>query len=259
MKNLVKIRRRSIFLISLLFLSLSLIIITPNSRAAQSFPESIKEVTNLKYSFYQDFKHSDPNLVSGEAGGVITIDITKNQLFQLNFSIHFDLDVYHKGCDPKDPDPYYFNKELGLIVDPLTRYVEDVYKYTADHYPSTLLDPHYASYFLDNHETFNVGSMKYMMRDDLFIFRQEMVTSYFEIKGIKHIELHSQKYKTIHLRNVSLMGYDGSICGIGSGIGINSTIDYYYEYESGILLYSNSFYKEFYALNPAIYQEHQWQ
>ncbi|MHA1895911.1 MAG: hypothetical protein ACTSU2_00830 [Promethearchaeota archaeon] len=79
--------------------------------------------------------------------------------------------------------------------------------------------------------------------------------------GVDTVYIQGQPYDAVHMQfsydKDSVLVYDGSVCGLGSGILINATVDLYYEVKCGVLLYSESSYLEYYYLDSQIWERHE--
>jgi len=227
--------------------------------ARQFFPDEFKDIYYMKYSFNQVFTHYEKGILT--AGGTIKININE-VLGDLNFSIDHDLTIWPRACY----EAYIFNYNIQYRVNPTTRRIEYVDYYSPGFNGETLKN-NYAFYFID--PNIKEGETRPILHDDMMIFRgSPFHSSSFRCIGVGReedkIAIQGDLYDTIHMRydvneGDPIMVYTGSICGIGTGIGINATIDLYYEIKSGMLLYSKSNYLEYYTYDPSIQQRHQIQ
>jgi len=251
-----KIYLNTIFLITLIT-QLNFSIIFVSSR--QTFPDEFKEIYYIKYSFTQIFTHYEKGKFT--AGGTIKMNINEI-LGDLNFSIDHQLTIWPRVCY----EAYVFDYDIQYRVNSITRMIEFV-DYYSEGFNGQSLKNNYVFYYIDTN--IKEGDTRPILHDDMMIFRgAPFHSSTFRCVGVgkdeDKINIQGDFYDTIHMRyNVyegdPIMVYTGSICGIGTGIGINATIDLYYEIKSGILLYSKSEYLEYYIYDSNIYQKHQIQ
>lgn len=225
----------------------------------QSFPDRFADIEYVKYSFNQIFTHYEKG--TSQAAGVISIKI-QDLTESINFSINHNLDIWPRSCY----EAQKFDYQLNYRVNPVTRQITYV-DYYSPGFNGEGLKNQYCFYYMQDYT--QVGQDKYILHDDMMIFRgTPFHSSLFHCVGVNNpadrIYIQGDFYDTIHMQfNVSsgdpILIYTGSICGIGTGIYINATIDLYYDVKSGILLYSKSDYLEYYYANPAIQQRHQIQ
>lgn len=225
----------------------------------QSFPDTFADIEYVKYSFNQIFTHYE--MGTSQAAGVISIKI-QDLTESINFSIDHNLDIWPRSCY----EAQKFNYQINYRVNPVTRQITYVDYYSSG-FNGDGLKNQYCFYYMQDYT--QVGQDKYILHDDMMIFRgTPFHSSLFHCVGVNNpadrIYIQGDFYDTIHMQfNVSngdpIMIYTGSICGIGTGIYINASIDLYYDINSGVLLYSKSDYLEYYYANPAIQQRHQIQ
>jgi len=218
--------------------------------AKQSFPTSFSSITFMKYSFNQRFTHYEIGTVN--AAGIISVDIQQNPLLQYNFTVDHELDVWVRGC--YGAIPYPFNYDIEYCVDPNTRQIIDVYT-PGDYYWQYLVGE-YVYYFIDT--DMPLGVKADIIHDDMTIFRGLTHTSEFESKGTKNIEIQDELYTTIHMYFKGTLLYASPyVCGIGSPVYVNATVNLYYDINSGVLLYEQAEYYEWYAADKNLWQKHQ--
>jgi hypothetical protein len=232
--------------ISSLFLTSSIISVN----AKQSFPTSFSEITYIKYSFNQRFTHYEIGTVG--AAGIISVQIQKNPLLQYNFTVDHQLDVWTRGCYGAVPYPFTYNIEYR--VEPSTREIIQVYT-PGEMYWKYLLGE-YVYYFIDT--DMPMGKKAYILHDDMTIFRGLTHTSEFESQGVKNIAIQDELYSVIHMYYKGTLLYAVPyVCGIGSPVYVNATVNLYYDVNSGVLLYEQAEYYEWYSGDKNLWQKHQ--
>jgi hypothetical protein len=232
---------------------------TMPATAKQNFPDKFSDIEYLKYSFNQIFTHYEKGV--SEAAGIISINL-EDLTESINFSIHHNLDVWPKSCY----EAQQFDYDLRYRVNPITRQIVYV-DYYSPGFNGEGLEDQYCFYFIQNY--IQEGQDKQIMHDDMMIFRgTPFHSSTFHCVGVNRAEdrvyIQGDLYDTIHMQfdvqqSDPILVYTGSICGIGTGIYINATIDLYFDIDSGVLLYSKSDYLEYYYLDSSIQQRHQIQ
>ncbi|MBD3352268.1 MAG: hypothetical protein GF364_12345 [Candidatus Lokiarchaeota archaeon] len=249
------ISKRRFFYLSLISLLIGFQAV-PLAYAKQSFPDSFQEIDYMKYVFSQVFSHYEMGTQS--EGGYIGITLN-DVLGDINFSINHELNIWIRSCT----EPHDFDYDIRYRVNPNSRLITYV-DYSSSGFDASGLKNKYCYYFID--KNIQEGDNRYILHDDLMIFRGvPFHYSQFHCVGIgrdeDRIKIQGDYYDTIRMQFDVNNGdpqlfYTGSVCGLGTGIFINATINLYYEIKSGMLLYSTSDYLEYYAGNPTVQQRH---
>ncbi len=76
----------------------------------------------------------------------------------------------------------------------------------------------------------------------------------FHFVGYTLVLFDNQLVNCTHMEYVGQILYAGDVCGLGTTPTVNCTFDYYYEQQTGLLVFSKSHMLEYLYSNPAIYQ-----
>ncbi len=240
-------QRKKIFgLVIMAFVFLNFVNMLEIARSAQNFPTNPADITYIEYEYSQIFRHYTTNPL--EAGGRIKINMKVNENSNYSLSSMYNLTVYPIICEGGVP----FTGIINYTLDPSTRFIRD---------GSTnigLMNPknQFSNLFLS--DTFlgtNYSTMFWL--EDLMIIRGVIYGFNFVYNGTAYASIKGSMVECHRVSLTQTFLFGEYRCGLGSGIIMNSTVDYYYEKETGLLVYTQGNYYEYVYNEPNKYQSHE--
>ena len=248
MKNRFYWTKRIIFISLVIFIILvpiSAFILPVRAIDPVTFPNSFDKINYVEYQIDQDMNHWVDGDFSG--GGILNITYDHAVNGQVSLDADYSAEFWQKACTTASN----FSGRLMVINNVDTRWtLSNPYSIGSQD-----LDEVYVQYFLGN--CFSENGVKLFFLDDLWYLHNMIVQREFELmEEEERIYLLDGFVDTIHIQWVGSFVYAGYICGIGEFPQVNCTVDYYYEPQTGILVYSSGHYLEYLTTAPTIYQDH---
>jgi hypothetical protein len=233
------IQRKKIFGFLILFF------IVLNS-AAQNFPSNPADITYIEYDYKQIFRHYTTNPL--EAGGRIKINMRVDENSNYSLSSVYNLTVYPIICDGGIP----FTGIINYTLDPLTRFIRASSSTIGDMNPLS----QFSNLFLSN--TFISGnySARFWL-EDLMIIRGIIFGFDFVYNGTAYVSIKGTMVECHRISLTQTFLFGEYRCGLGNGIIMNASVDYYYEKDTGLLVYTLGNYYEYVYNEPNKYQSHE--
>lgn len=228
----------------------AIFLVTPTSTALSvpTFPNSIKKLTSANYTISQEMNHWNKGKfqATGKIGMTFSVPYPEEMPDRLDIKIWNKVDMWQRACD----EASHYNGTTEMSVNNTNRKVLDNPKYIG----AMNLAGTYSNIFLG--ETLNGNYPKLFFLEEIMYTRAEIVPQTFQYEKNETVEYNDAMINCVKMSWVGQIFYAGFICGMGSNILINCSFDYYYECNSGLLLYSDVSMLEYLQSDQTVYQLH---
>ncbi len=242
-------KKKSLVAIVLLLLCINLFsfqVIEISGQEETSIPFNLEEINSVKYILNQELNHYSEGNFQGQ--GEISVEYDHQVPGTIYLDLFYNLSIWQKPCS----NAVEVKDEVYIELNKTTRFIEA----TGDQFVNLSLDGYglYGHWYLGDY--FSPESKKTYFIEDLLFLHGERFNNTFEFKTDSKIFLNGQIIDCYQLEWTGQLIYAGYICSIGSNPYFNCTVNYYFEKNSGLLVYSESEILEYLYDDPNIFQHH---
>jgi DNA-directed RNA polymerase subunit RPC12/RpoP len=200
------------------------------------------------YTTTQEMNHWNKGTfkATGKIGMTFTVPAPTEMPERLDITIWNKVDMWQRACD----EASHYNGTTKIMTNSTNRKVLGNPEYIG----AMNLANTYTNIFLGN--SLNLNTPKWFFLEEIMYTRAEIVMEVFQHEKNDTVEYKDAMINCVKMSWVGQIFYAGFICGMGNNVLINCSYNYYYECNSGLLIYSDVSMLEYLQADSAVYQLH---
>jgi hypothetical protein len=215
-------------------------------QAATYFPNSITQMQSAEYEYRQTMDHWKDGQF--QSSGTIKINYTEPVYELLRLSLYYDLNVWQKSCT----SPNTLRGTMIMSVNRTSRVISNTGPTIGNLNKNGL----YSQWIMGQ----SVGRdlpMEFFLEELMYLHGfDSFLNKTFTVVETAYVQIHGRSIEALRLNYQGQASYYGLICGLGYLPTLNMSYDYYYEVNSGLLLYARAVISEYLEFDPTVYQTH---